>query len=147
MDDLSFLYENGMSSEEVTRLQGQGLTLAEIAASARRMVDSGRPLTDPREAVKEVLPEFFDERGHFLHNILGDYLTEVYGCCKINGAVHIYDNGVYRPGEEALHGAMVDLLPSLSNAKRRETFQYINVCRRTPVKEGRRRKMWFLSKS
>ena len=135
MDDLSFLLENGMSFKEIRRLQEQGIPTAEIAASARRLVDSGRPLTDPREAVKEVLPEFFDERGHFLHNILGDYLTEVYGCCKINGAVHIYDNGVYRPGEEALHGAMVDLLPSLSNAKRRETFQYIKVCRRTPVKE------------
>ena len=43
MDDLSFLYENGMSSEEVTRLQGQGLTLAEIAASARRMVFRAQP--------------------------------------------------------------------------------------------------------
>lgn len=135
MDDLSFLYENGMSSEEVTRLQGQGLTLAEIAASARRMVDSGRPLTEPQEAVKEVLPEFFDEKGRFLHNVLGDYLTETYGCCKINGSVHIYDGGVYRPGEDALHGAMVDLLPSLTDAKRRETFKYIKVCHRTPIKE------------
>ena len=70
MDDLSFLYENGMPPEEVQRLQGQGLTLAEIAASARRLVDSGRPLMPPQEAVKEVLPEFFDERGHFLHNVL-----------------------------------------------------------------------------
>ena len=135
MDDLSFLYENGMPPEEVTRLQGQGLTLAEIAAAAKRMVDSGRPLTEPQETVKEVLPEFFDEKGRFLHNVLGDYLTEVYGCCKINGAVHIYDGGVYRPGEEALHGAMVDLLPSLTDAKRRETFKYIKVCHRTPVKE------------
>ena len=99
MDDLSFLYENGMSSEEIKRLQGQGIPLTEIAAAARRLVDSGRPLTDPREAVKEVLPDFFDERGHFLHNILGDYLTETYGCCKINGTVHIYDNGIYRKSE------------------------------------------------
>lgn len=135
MDDLSFLKENGMPNEEIQRLMNQGLTLKEIAAAARRLVDSGRPLTEPQEAVKEVLPDFFDDKGHFLHNILGDYLTETYGCCKINGAVHIYDNGIYRPGEDALHGAMVDLLPSLSNAKRRETFQYIKVCRRTPVKE------------
>lgn len=135
MDDLSFLKENGMPNEEIQRLMNQGLTLKEIAAAARRLVDSGRPLTDPREAVKEVLPDFFDDKGHFLHNILGDYLMETYGCCKINGAVHIYDNGIYRPGEDALHGAMVDLLPSLSNAKRRETFQYIKVCRRTPAKE------------
>lgn len=135
MDDLSFLKENGMPNEEITRLMNNGLSLAEIAASARRIVESGRPLVDPREAVREALPEFFDDKGRFLHNIMGDYLIETYGCCKINGTVHIYDNGVYRPGEDALHGAMVDLLPSISGAKRRETFLYIKVCRHTPVKE------------
>ena len=48
MDDLSFLLENGMSFKEIRRLQEQGIPTAEIAASARRLVDSGRPLTDPR---------------------------------------------------------------------------------------------------
>lgn len=107
MDDLSFLLENGMPSEEVKRLLGQGCTMAEIAARARRMVASGRPLTEPQEAVKEVLPEFFDEKGRFLHNVLGDYLTETYGCCKINNAVHIYDGGVYRPGAFSAVGLAV----------------------------------------
>lgn len=135
MDDLSFLLENGMPFEEIKRLLNDGIPLTEISAAARHLVDSGRPLVDPRETVKEALPEFFDEKGRFLHNVLGEYLIERYGCCKINGAVHIYDSGIYRPGEEALHGIMVDLLPSLSDAKRRETFKYIKVCRRTPVKD------------
>ncbi len=124
-----------MPLEDIQRMQSTGLQLDEIAAAARRMADSGRPLVEPGEAVKMVLPEFFDEKGRFQHNVLGDYLTEAYGCCKINGAVHIYDGGVYRPGEENLHGIMIDLLPSLSDAKRRETFKYIKACRRTPVKE------------
>lgn len=135
MDNLSFLLENGMPLGEITRLQETGISLDEIAATARNMVNSGRSLVMPQETVKEALPEFFDEKGRFLHNVLGEYLIEMFGCCKINGAVHVYDSGVYRPGEEALHGIMVDLLPSLSDAKRRETFKYIKVCRRTPVKE------------
>lgn len=133
-DDLSFLVENGMPAAEIQRLQKAGMSLGEIAARSREMIASGRPLVDPQEAVKEDLPDFFDGK-RFLHNILGDYLIEKYGCCKINGTVHIYDNGIYRPGEEELHGFIVDMLPSLSDAKRKETFKYIRVCRRTPVKE------------
>ncbi len=133
-DNLAFLTEH-LPLDEIRRLMGTGLPLDEIAAAVRRKIDAGEPLVSPQEAVKEILPEFFDDKGHFLHNVLGDYLIESYGCCKIGGAVHIYDGGVYRPGEEALHGAMVDLLPSLSDAKRRETFKYIKVCRRTPVRE------------
>lgn len=133
-DNLSYLLENGMSLEDIRKYQADGLSLEEIAASARRMVDSGRPLVEPQETVKAALPEFFDAK-KFLHNVMGDYLIENYGCCKINGTVHIYDNGIYKPGEDALHGIMVDLLPSLSTAKRKEVFQYIKVSRRTPVKE------------
>jgi len=93
------------------------------------------PLTEQKEAVGAALPEFFDEKGRFLHNVLGDYLIENYGCCKINGAVHIFDNGIYRPGEDALYGVMIDLLPKISDARRRETFKYIKCCRRTPTRE------------
>lgn len=133
-DNLSFLTEH-LPLDEIRRLMATGLPVDEIAAAVRRKIDAGEPLVSPQEAVKEVLPGFFDDKGRFLHNVLGDYLIESYGCCKINGAVHIYDSGIYRPGEEALHGAMVDLLPSISDAKRRETFKYIKVCRRTPSRE------------
>ncbi len=134
-DNLSYLMEHGMPLSEIKRLQDSGLFLEEIAAACRGMIANGESIVDPSVAVKEVLPEFFDEKGRFLHNVLGDYLIENYGCCKINGAVHIYDNGVYKPGEEILHGIMVDLLPSLSDSRRKETFKYIKVSRKTPVKE------------
>ncbi len=92
-------------------------------------------LMKTKETSQIEIPEFYDENKRFLHNVMGDFLIEKYGVCKIRNTVHIYDNGVYRPGEEALHGIMVDLLPSLSDAKRREVFKYIKVCRKTPIKE------------
>ena len=94
-----------------------------------------RGLTETTAVGSADLPSFYGENGKFMHNIMGDYLIERYGVCKINGTIHIYDNGVYMPGEEALHGIMVDLLPNLSDAKRREVFKYVKVCRKTPVKE------------
>ncbi len=134
MDNLSFCMKH-LGAEKVQRMLSDGMMADEIAAGIRVKLDAGEPLKDPQEAVKEVLPDFFDEKGRFLHNVLGDYLIDEYGCCKINGAVHIYDNGIYRPGEEALHTAMVDLLPSLSTSRRRECFNYIRVCRQTPEKK------------
>lgn len=133
-DSLSFVMEH-MPLDEVQRLMGSGIKLEEVAAYVRRKLDAGEPVVPPREAVREILPEMFDDKGRFLHNVMGDYLIEAYGCCKINGAIHIYDGGIYRPGEEALHGAMIDLMPTLSDAKRREVFRYIKCCRRTPVRQ------------
>ena len=83
---------------------------------------------------EDFIPEFFSGKT-FLHNVMGDYLVKKYGVCKINDTVHIYDNGIYRPGEEILHGYMLRLIPTLSDTRRREVFKYIKVSLDTPVKE------------
>ena len=70
----------------------------------------------------EHIPEFFEGR-KFLHNIMGDYLIKKHGVCKINGSIHIYDNGVYKQGEEALHGHMLKLIPTLTDARRKGSVQ------------------------
>ena len=82
-------------------------------------------------------PKFYNDNGKFLHNIMGDYLIKKYGACKINGTVHIYDGGVYRPGEDILHGYMLWMIPELPDAKRREVFKYVKVSLDTPVKQKR----------
>ncbi len=86
------------------------------------------------ELIPEPPPSFFDGK-RFLHNVMGDYLIRRYSVCKINDAVHVYDNGVYKPGEEMLHGYMINLLPEITDAKRREVYKYIKANRKTPVKE------------
>lgn len=87
----------------------------------------------PQEAGPS-LPSFFDGR-KFLHHVMGDYLIKKFGVCKINDSVHIYDNGIYRQGEEILHGHMVSLIPDLTDAKRKEVYKYIKVNLKTPVKK------------
>lgn len=87
------------------------------------------------DAFLPVSPDSFYDGKRFLHNLMGDYLVQRLGVCKINGALHIYDNGVYRPGEEILHGHMLKTLPELSDAKRREVYKYIKVNLETPSRE------------
>ena len=80
------------------------------------------------------VPGFYDGR-KFLHNVMGDYLVETLSACKINDAIHIYENGVYKQGEETIHGHMLNLVPDLTDTKRREVYKYIKVSLKTPVKE------------
>ena len=71
----------------------------------------------------------------FGFDLMAEYLTKVLHVAKINGAIHIYQAGVYCPGEAALHGHMLRLEPTLSDAQRREVFRYIKVSLDTPTLE------------
>ena len=79
-------------------------------------------------------PSFFDGNT-FLFNVMADYLVRQHGACKIHDVVHVYDDGIYKPGEAILHGHMIKLVPRLSDARRREVFKYIKISLDTPVKE------------
>lgn len=82
----------------------------------------------------EALPNFFDGK-RFLHHVMGEYLIHKLHACKINGVVHIYEKGVYKPGEEVLHGHMVQLVPSLTDMRRKEVYKYIKISPHTPEKK------------
>ena len=81
------------------------------------------------------VPSFFNEKGRFLHNVMGDYLINKFNVCKINSILHIYNDGIYKPEEGIIHGKIVSLIPSLTDAKRREVYKYMNVNPTTPNRE------------
>lgn len=83
----------------------------------------------PPKPRKEI---FFGRKGAFLHNVMGDHLIREHSVCIINGTPHVYDNGIYRQGQDSLYGYMLELVPNLTAAKRREVYEYIKVSRRTP---------------
>lgn len=119
--------EHGDVSDLISRF-GQDKTiemLMELTSSTEKWA--------PGEKEKET-PDFFDGK-HFLHNVMGDYMISHLGCCKINGALHVYDNGVYKPGESILHGNMIRLIPTITDAKRREVYKYIKDSLDTPERE------------
>lgn len=130
-DNLDFLLSHGMGLDTIQEIMRNGASLHEIAASARRMVERGESIAGPKD---DITPSFFAD-GKFLHNVMGDYLMQKYHACKINDTVHVYDAGVYKHGEEFVHGQMIELLPNISDARRREVYKYIKVNRNTPIKE------------
>ena len=70
----------------------------------------------------------------FRHDKMGLYLLEHNNVCKVNQRLYIYRDGLYLPGPDAIHGAMVELVPNLSEAKRREVVRFLSVYPGTPVK-------------
>ena len=79
-------------------------------------------------------PSFYDGT-KFLHNVMGDYLIQKFHVCKINNTIHIYDNGIYKQGEDILYGYMIKLVKELKDTQRKEVFKYIKVNLDTPEKE------------
>lgn len=104
---------------------------------ARRLVTEltvTAPLWDTPADESDEIPDFFEGK-KFRHDLMGEYLIRTGHVCKINGALHIYHDGIYVPGEELLQGYMLKLESTLTEAKRREVIKYMDVSMDTPIKE------------
>lgn len=63
----------------------------------------------------------------FQHANFGDFIIDKYHICKINGMIHIYQDGIYKAGREVVEKAMVDEIRELTTAKRNEVWNYIQL--------------------
>lgn len=104
------------------------------AVEAIDKLSASLPEFEPSEIKAEPEPSFFID-GKFRHNRMGDYLIKKLSVCKINGTLHIYNNGIYQHGEDVLHGHMIQLMPEITDARRKEVYKYIKASLSTPAKE------------
>ena len=129
------LPEHGDISDVIKQL-GKEQTLKKLSEIERTTPKYKRGASVPRPDADTFYRT--DENGKhpkFAFDIMAEYLIKALNVCKINDAVHIYDNGIYRPGESILHGHMLQLVPTLSDALRREVYRYIKVSLETPTRE------------
>ena len=47
---------------------------------------------------------------------------------------HVYVDGIYKQGEDFLHGQMIKLIPTISDARRKEVYKYIKASLDTPTR-------------
>lgn len=65
-------------------------------------------------------------RTQFEHWKVGDELIEEYQIKRINGSIHIYDDGIYKPARNGwLDSILIKYDPTLTAAKRTEVARYI----------------------
>lgn len=71
-------------------------------------------------------PVFFN-KGTFLFDKFSVYLMNNYHVIRVNGNLHIYNNGVYVTGKNAIMSKMIEIIPSLKSAQRKEVLDYLEL--------------------
>lgn len=93
-------------------------------------------LSDPLEdsELKKILrdesfkkPVFYGKNGNFLFNKFATYLKNNNHIIKIDGQLHVYKDGVYKDGVEAIEFEMIKLIPTLTSRNRSEVMKYLRL--------------------
>lgn len=71
-------------------------------------------------------PIFFDGNT-LLHEKFAEYLKNAKYIVKINNQLHIFKDGIYVPGYRAIEGEMIQLIPHLRDAQRKEVLKYLEL--------------------
>ena len=71
-------------------------------------------------------PVFFNEKT-FLFDRFAEYLRDTANIVKIDGRLHIYENGVYVDNSDMIESEMIRHIPNLNHAKRQEVMSYLNI--------------------
>lgn len=72
-------------------------------------------------------PIFFNARGAFQFDKFARYLEKTHNIVKINGKLHVYEDGYYQVGDAHLERAMIEEIPTLNMSKRKEVLSYLNL--------------------
>lgn len=76
---------------------------------------------------------FFDG-SKFLHNNFATFIKNNNHIKRINGQLHVYDNGIYIEGSRQIEAAMIKHLPILTAKQRTEVIKYLDII--CPVSEN-----------
>lgn len=137
--DISFLdMETGDGRNQalfnyILTLQGNGFTVNEARETIQ--IINEYMLTDPLDdkELETVLrddafkkPAFYN-KNTFLFDKFATFLKNECHIVRLNGYLHIYDNGVYVGGKNAIAEKMIKYIPSLKATQRREVLDYLEL--------------------
>lgn len=63
----------------------------------------------------------------FLFDKFALYLKNNSHILRINNQLHLYHDGLYKPGYQVIEGAMIELIPNLRQANRTEVLKYLEI--------------------
>ena len=70
-------------------------------------------------------PVFYGKNGNFLFNKFATYLKNNFNVIKIDEQLHIYKDGVYVDGLQAIESEMIKIIPTLTARNRSEVLKYL----------------------
>lgn len=63
----------------------------------------------------------------FLHDSFGKYMKQEFHIKRINGQLHVYDNGIYKSGYRFIENKMIELIPALKANSRTEVLKFLEI--------------------
>lgn len=69
---------------------------------------------------------FFDKKT-FLFDKFANFLKQEYHIVKINGQLHIYNNGIYDYAQKTIETKMIEKIPTLTSQRRTEVMKYLDL--------------------
>ena len=72
------------------------------------------------------VPVFFDGT-KFLFDKFAQFLKSEYHIVKINGQLHIYNNGIYDYAQKSIESKMIEKIPTLTAQRRTEVMKYLDL--------------------
>ena len=79
------------------------------------------------EAFEKVDTSIFFEKNTFLHHKFANYLINKHSIKRINGELHVFQDGIYVRGSNNIERAMVDEIPNLRSSQREEVLRYLEI--------------------
>lgn len=117
----------------ILTLQKAGLSNEETKETIHLINDYILPEPLGKQEIETILrkeafqkPVFFNGK-KFLFDSFAKYLVNEHSIKRINGRLHIYDEGVYIPNLQAIEASMIKHIPTLSKAQRNEVLSYIEL--------------------
>lgn len=78
--------------------------------------------------------ESFYKGTSFLFDRFAVFLKNNHHIIRINGQLHMYQDGIYASGQEEIESVMIQHIPQLNRAKRQEVMAYLNILIRENTK-------------
>ena len=78
-------------------------------------------------------PMFF-KKGKFLFDKFAIYLKNNNHILRINNQLHVYQDGIYVEGQQAIEASMIENIPDLNRSKRSEVMSYLDILIRKNTK-------------
>lgn len=137
--DISFLdMDEGSGRNQalfnyILTLQGNGFSVEDARETIQ--IINEYVLTDPLDdkELETILrddafkkPAFYN-KNTFLFDKFATFLKNECHIVRLNGQLHIYDNGVYIGGKNAIMAKMIKYIPSLKATQRREVLDYLEL--------------------
>lgn len=117
----------------ILTLQGAGFTKEEIRETINLINKYILPDPLPEREVNTILrdeafkKQSFFKGSTFLHDRFAQYIMRENHIIKIDNVLHVYKDGVYSDRVQDIEAVMIQHIPQLNQAKRRETLAYLDI--------------------